>query len=114
MLQLHHKLLKDIKDLTEEYSINITPRDVSELVIAVCCLSHQDKYKEEMKPEKKKLIFVNKYINFEKEIRLLSKRAALNLSKMNPRLRNDVVAAFERIDFYDKDFTDAMKLLKMI
>lgn len=52
--------------------------------------------------------------NFEKELRMLAKRSALMLANMNPKNRSMVVSAFEKIDFYDKDFTDAMKALKII
>ncbi len=33
---------------------------------------------------------------------------------MNPKHQKEVVSALERIDFYDKDFTDAMKQIKLI
>jgi hypothetical protein len=45
---------------------------------------------------------------------MLTKKSALMLSNMNPRSRKIVVESFEMIDFYDADFTDAMKRLKII
>jgi hypothetical protein len=53
-------------------------------------------------------------INFDKELRLAAKRSALMLGAMNPKSRKIVVEEFEKIDFYDADFTDAMKRLKLI
>ena len=53
-------------------------------------------------------------INFEKELRLLAKRSALMLGTMNKKSQTIVVEHFEKIDFYDVDFTEAMKRLKMI
>ena len=53
-------------------------------------------------------------INFDKELRLIAKRSALMLGAMNPKSRKIVVEEFEKIDFYDPDFTEAMKRLKII
>ncbi len=53
-------------------------------------------------------------IKFEKELRLLAKSSALMLGAMNKKSQNIVVDHFEMIDFYDVDFTDAMKRLKII
>ena len=53
-------------------------------------------------------------IKFDKELRLLAKSSALMLGAMNKKSQNIVVDHFEMIDFYDADFTDAMKRLKII
>jgi hypothetical protein len=50
----------------------------------------------------------------DKELRVLTKRAALVLPSMTPRSRLIVVNCFEKIDYYDADFIDAMKRLKII
>lgn len=53
-------------------------------------------------------------ISFDKELRFLAKRSALMLGAMNKKSQTIVVDHFEMIDFYDVDFTDAMKRLKML
>jgi hypothetical protein len=53
-------------------------------------------------------------INFDKELRIAAKSSALMLGAMNHKSRKIVVEEFEKIDFYDADFTDAMKRLKLI
>jgi hypothetical protein len=53
-------------------------------------------------------------INFDKELRMLAKRSALMLGAMNHKSRKIVVEEFEKIDFYDADFTEAMKRVKII
>lgn len=53
-------------------------------------------------------------INFEKELRYLAKRSALMLGAMNKKSQTICVDHFELVDFYDADFTDAMKRLKII
>ena len=45
---------------------------------------------------------------------MLTKKSALMLNAMNSKSRKIVVESFEKIDFYDPDFTNAMKLLKII
>lgn len=47
-------------------------------------------------------------------MRHLAKKSALMLAAMNKKSQSIVVDHFEMIDFYDADFTDAMKRLKII
>ena len=99
------KLLQSLKTVTSNYAQYLNPRDMSEVVAAVCKLSIQAK-----KASKKH----SNPIKFEKELRLLAKRSALMLAAMNKKSQDIVVDHFEQIDFYDADFTEAMKRLKMI
>ena len=121
------KLLLTLKGMTNNYSEFLNPRDMAEIVAAVCKLyiiakpelkSHQPlkhstwdkKPKKQVEPKIKNA----DTINFEKELRLLAKRSALMLGAMNKKSQGIVVDHFELIDFYDADFTEAMKRLKII
>ena len=53
-------------------------------------------------------------INFDKELRAVAKTSALMLGAMNYKSRSITIDHFEMIDFYDADFTEAMKRLKII
>ncbi len=44
----------------------------------------------------------------------MAKRSALMLGSMNKKSQLIVVEHFEQIDFYDADFTEAMKKAKLI
>ena len=94
-----------LKALTNTYTEHLNPRDMSEIVAAMCKLSVLAK-----KGTKKG----SDAIRFDKELRHLAKRSALMLAAMNKKSRDIVVDHFEMIDFYDADFTDAMKKLKLI
>ena len=98
-----------VKLLTENFSECIAPRDLSEMVASMCFLKkwlHNEGQVQDLKNLS--------CINFDKELRLLAKKSALMLSLMSKKSRDIVVDHFEMIDFYDPDFTEAMKRAKMI
>lgn len=102
-------MLVIIKVLTGNYSECVGPRDLAEMVASMCFLNkwlHNEGQVQDLKNLS--------CITFDKELRLLAKKSALMLSLMSKKSRDIVVDHFEMIDFYDPDFTDAMKKTKMI
>jgi len=99
------RVLVQLKALTNTYTEHLNPRDMSEIVAAMCKLSVISK---------KGTLKGSDAIRFDKELRHLAKRSALMLAAMNKKSRDIVVDHFELIDFYDADFTEAMKRLKLI
>lgn len=83
---------------------------MAELVASVCYLKKWYDSEAKMVKDLKN----PKSFKFDKELRQLAKKSALMLTNMSKKSRDIVVDHFEMIDFYDKDFTEAMKRAKII
>lgn len=110
-LALYKDIVRVLKKISGEFNLYLSSRDVAELVEALVRLKFKINPNNDTDDKDKDK---DKVINFEKELRLLAKKSALELGNMNPKSRAMVVTNFEKIDFYDKDLTDAMKRLKML
>ena len=93
---LHYKLLFDkIKRLTRyDYGSDIKPRDFAEVVQAVCIL--YDNQQREALTGAANI----KAISIQKEMKLVSQRAALLMGKMTPQTREIIYHSFSKIDSY--------------
>lgn len=97
-LKLYERILSKVKLMTRDFSDSIKPRDLQELIWALCHVkSYLDNDKSLIAAKNKECI------RFEKELRRLAKVTSVYLGAMTPRSRDIVFESFEKIDFYDAE-----------
>ena len=114
-IEVRKTLIRRLRQGSDNYA-ELKGRDLCEMVVALVNfkLSIEKTLPQQPSPSSSLHSPPEETKFIDKELRILAKRCALNMGKMQNRTKEIVRDSFAKVDFYDKDLVEALKKYKML